>query len=1419
MYCRAPNGHGTGSVSSGLSLRLARVCRALALLTCFAVSAIAVGADFIVFGPHTYQRKTGRPVAVTSGFLVTTPFNPYTLRVTNHGVTSAVISVNGQVVLTPTEFVIDGTVVPLLERPVTLRAGDNQTSVELRGKPGASLEVEIVGALVDTAPPTITAAVNPPPNAAGWNHTNVTVTFTCADTGSGIATCPAPLVFSDEAANQPVSGMAVDKAGNSATANLTLNIDKTPPVVTASRSPDSNANGWNSGPVIVTFAATDSLSDVVPGSITAPVTLSADGANLSAAGQATDLAGNVGSVTSAGINIDRSAPVLTVTLDPPPVNGWNNSPVTVHFICSDGGAGIDTCPPDKLVAGDGVAQGVAGTAMDRAGNTATAFATVNLDRTPPAFTLSAPANGAILFTPTVTATGTVTDSLSGIAGVTCGDVQATVSGTSFGCDLTLARGANSFRAIATDAAGNTTSLDLGLNYTRVPVITLETPENGAYLSISPTTIRGNVDDPTATVTINSIPAATADGSFSIALPLAEGPNIITVSATTTDGAVGTASVDVTLDTTPPHVTITSPPDQYVTTAASISVAGNVNDIVVGTVNDEQARVAINGAAAQVANRTFLLADVPLVSGPNVLQAVGTDRVGNAATTQITVMRREATLPRITMISGNNQAGAIGSLLIAPLVVAVTDAAGNPFPNTPVVFKVAQNDGLVAANGATGPTVIASTDAEGKAQAYWTLGSRAGAGGNSVEAYSVGYEGTAIFTATGRQGIAGKIVVDTGNDQIGPIGQPLPKPFIAVVVDTGNNRLAGVQVMFAALQGGGTFDGQQSIVVETDSVGRAAATLTLGMQEGNANNFVQANFPSNQSFAAAFTASGRAPGNPANTTISGVVLDNSNAPIPDVTVRAVLTNVLHSNLNAVQTAAAIKTDAEGQFSIGQAPVGLVKLLVDGQTAQPPGTYPSLEYDMVTVAGQINTVGQPIYLLPLSTANQLCVTETSGGGTLTIPEAPGFSLTFGPGQVTFPGGAKTGCVGVTAVHGDKVPMVPGFGQQPRFIVTIQPAGAVFNPPAPITLPNVDGLKPREVTEMYSFDHDIGSFVAIGTGVVSDDGLIIRSSAGVGVLKAGWHCGGNPSTTGAAADCGPCQQCLTDHCEADPSQNGQTLPEDKCKVCENGSPKDVPVNGLGVELSYTFGPPAPSVDKFNEELDKLKSLGVIAKVNVLQITGKISEKECCDPEAGTGKGKETSGSVSGNFGGFDVKGKLWPPGPIPYLKIRVDVFGLASLEAKAEFVGGIFLGLAGKVEGEIGYKKKECSKDPADRAGCLFAGLNIKLTPSLSAEVGGVASLTYDCFFCDKTTIEVEGSFILGELSWPIDFAGVSYNKESCSAGLTGGFFNPGKGEFKVAAKFKGTYKTDDTGSRSVDLTLDFLKCEFTTSSIECSVVNPF
>jgi hypothetical protein len=817
-------------------------------------------------------------------------------------------------------------------------------------------------------------------------------------------------------------------------------------------------------------------------------------------------------------------PTITAQISPQPnAKGWNNTDVTVSFTCTDAGSGIATCPSPQIVTAEGAKQVISGTATNKAGTSATAKVTLNIDKTPPTISITSPNNGSSSFSASQTISGVVTDTLSGIASVTCNGTPASLNVGTFSCEINLSAGTNPIVATATDVAGNTSTSNLTLAYIPAPVITITSPSNLSFLNISPTTINGTINDPNATIMVNGLSAPQSAGIFSVALPLAEGPNIVTATATASTGATSTASIQITLDTAPPHVTITEPPDKFVTTDASISIAGNVNDTVVGTVNDQQAQVTVNGIAAQVANRTFLATSVPLNVGDNTIQAVARDRSGNAATTQITVTRQVSSQAQIKLISGNNQTGVIGSALSSPLVIALTDSSGNPPANKPVIFKVTQNNGMVSTSGAPTATLVATTNAQGQAQAQWTLGMRAGAGGNSVEAYSVGFAGTAIFSASGTQGTPGLIVIDSGNDQIGAINQPLPRPLIAVVVDGGNNRLPGVPVTFTVMGGGGSFNGQSSFTTTTDSDGRAAATLTLGLQEGNANNLVAVNFPSNQGLPASFTASGRAPGDPANTTISGVVLDNSNVPIPGVTIRAVLTNLLTSNSSSIQSVAAVQADAQGQFTIPKAPVGFVKLLVDGSTASVPGKYPTLDYDMVTVSGQNNTVGMPIYLLPLNAINQLCVTATTGGGTLTMPEAPGFSLTFAPGQVTFPGGSKSGCVGVTVVHGDKIPMVPGFGQQPRFIVTIQPSGALFNPPAPITLPNVDGLQPREVTEMYSFDHDIGSFVAIGTGTVSDDGQIIRSNQGVGVLKAGWHCGGNPTAIGTAANCPICLYCV--------------------------------------------------------------------------------------------------------------------------------------------------------------------------------------------------------------------------------------------------------------------------------------------------------
>ena len=58
------------------------------------------------------------------------------------------------------------------------------------------------------------------------------------------------------------------------------------------------------------------------------------------------------------------------------------------------------------------------------------------------------------------------------------------------------------------------------------------------------------------------------------------------------------------------------------------------------------------------------------------------------------------------------------------------------------------------------------------------------------------------------------------------------------------------------------------------------------------------------------------------------------------------------------------------------------------------------------------------------------------------------------------------------------------------------------------------------MYSFDHDLGIFVSIGTGTVSEDGMLVKSDPGVGVVKAGWHCGGNPTKRQSVSGMRPIQ-----------------------------------------------------------------------------------------------------------------------------------------------------------------------------------------------------------------------------------------------------------------------------------------------------------
>ena len=143
------------------------------------------------------------------------------------------------------------------------------------------------------------------------------------------------------------------------------------------------------------------------------------------------------------------------------------------------------------------------------------------------------------------------------------------------------------------------------------------------------------------------------------------------------------------------------------------------------------------------------------------------------------------------------------------------------------------------------------------EATFTLGSRAGVGNNRVEATATGFAGTAVFVASGTPNTAALINVDAGDGQTGVVGRPLAMPFVAVVTDSGYNRLRGVPVTFTVTRGGGTLRPGPAVTTATsttDSDGRALAVLTLGSEDGFDNNIVEATFPGNPGQPAAFLAS-------------------------------------------------------------------------------------------------------------------------------------------------------------------------------------------------------------------------------------------------------------------------------------------------------------------------------------------------------------------------------------------------------------------------------------------------------------------------------------------------------------------------------------------------------------------------------------
>lgn len=172
---------------------------------------------------------------------------------------------------------------------------------------------------------------------------------------------------------------------------------------------------------------------------------------------------------------------------------------------------------------------------------------------------------------------------------------------------------------------------------------------------------------------------------------------------------------------------------------------------------------------------------------------------------------------LVLVTPANQTAQVGQTLASPLVVRVRDGRSQDMAGIAVSFSVAAGGGTVS------PAVV-TTDAQGLAQAEWTLGTVAGAE-QRVEVRVARDDGsalTAAFTATALAGPATLLERISGNDQVGGTGGQLADSLVVRVTDQYGNGIGGAAVAWSVQDGHLSAAGTL-----TSPSGHAAVAWTLG----------------------------------------------------------------------------------------------------------------------------------------------------------------------------------------------------------------------------------------------------------------------------------------------------------------------------------------------------------------------------------------------------------------------------------------------------------------------------------------------------------------------------------------------------------------------------------------------------------------
>ncbi|MFH1723767.1 MAG: PKD domain-containing protein [Elusimicrobiota bacterium] len=612
---------------------------------------------------------------------------------------------------------------PTPETTYEMADGEHSAAFEMADRTG-NKGAASAGFRVDTTPPVITASSSAATGQDGWSNADVEVSFECSDEGSGLAegACPEAATVEGEGADLSASGEVTDLAGNSASATLgAIKIDRTAPAITASRSAATGQDGWSNADVEVSFECSDEDSGLAEGACPEAATVEGEGADLSASGEVTDLAGNSASATLGAIKIDRTAPTITASRSAATgQEGWSNADVAVSFECSDDGSGLaeDACPAAAAVEGEGADLRASGEVTDLAGNSASAtLGGIKIDRTMPTFEYAAQvpvANGAGWNNADVSFAFTADDGLSGVAS------------TSIESPLVLSDegGAVIGEVTVTDAAGNSAAF-------APPAVKIDktapTLEYAAQVPVA-NGAGWNNTDVSFSFTADDALSGVASTSIESPLVLSDEGAAVTGDVTVTDAAGNSAtfaSPAVKIDKTDPGLS-------FAAQGPAANGAGwNSTDVAFAFTADD----ALSGVASTSVESPLVLSEEGAAVAGGVTVA---DAAGNSATFTSTAVKIDKTAPTLeyaaqvpvangagwnntdvsfSFAAGDALSGVASTSIESPLVlseegaavagdVTVTDAAGNSATFASPAVKIDKTDpGLSfaaqspAANGA------------------------------------------------------------------------------------------------------------------------------------------------------------------------------------------------------------------------------------------------------------------------------------------------------------------------------------------------------------------------------------------------------------------------------------------------------------------------------------------------------------------------------------------------------------------------------------------------------------------------------------------------------------------------------------------------------------------------------------------------